>query len=278
MSAKLILPAPAKLNLFLHITGQRSDGYHLLQTAFQLIDLCDELEFEESPELSLTSDFVAVPTDNNIVLTAARALQQRTGCQRGARIRLTKTIPAGGGLGGGSSDAATTLLALNRLWETGLSLEQLATLGLTLGADVPVFVMGCSAFAEGIGDVLTPLPLKPAYFVVIRPDCAVNTAAIFQHRELTRNTTVMKIAALPDDGGRNDCEAVVRKLYPPVADALAWLAQFGEARMSGTGSCIFAAFDTQSRASEIAAKVPGHWQAFVAQGLNRSPVHAHLAG
>ncbi len=278
MKHALRLPAPAKLNLFLHVTGRRSDGYHTLQTVFQLLDFCDELEFVAStgPDIELAGGVPGVAAEDNLVVRAARALAARCAVRRGARIRLHKRIPHGGGLGGGSSDAATTLLALNRLWECGLSLEELAQIGVGLGADVPVFVHGRSAWAEGIGEQLAPIALPSRWYLVIRPGCAVNTAAIFADRELTRNTPLTTIAAFLTDGHRNDCEAVVRKKYPEVDRALAWLGTFGEARMSGTGSCVFAAFADAPAAREVAARVPAGWDRFVARGIDRSPAHEAL--
>jgi len=274
----LRLTPPAKLNLFLHITGRRPDGYHELQTIFQLIDLCDELVLEVGlgNGLELVSDYNEVAPEDNIVIKAARLLAAHVGIEPDARIELVKQIPSGGGLGGGSSDAAATLLGLNRLWRCGCGLDELAALGTKLGADVPIFVHGHSAWAEGIGEKLQSMMLADRWFVVIRPDCSVNTAAIFANEGLTRNTTEMKIAALPEDGGRNDCEAVVRKLYPPVASALDWLGRYAKGRMSGTGSCVYAAFDSEESAKRVAAEVPPQWQAYVARGMNESPVHMQL--
>lgn len=278
--SRLALDSPAKLNLFLHVTGRRADGYHLLQTLFQLIDLCDRMEFEllDSGALELECDRPELAGDDNLVLRAARLLRERCGGAggRGARIRLHKRIPVGGGLGGGSSNAATTLLALDRLWGCGLSLADLAALGAGLGADVPVFVEGNSAFAEGIGEALRPVELPERWYLVISPACAVNTAVIFKNPELTRNTPAMTIADLLAGGGHNDCEAVTRKLYPPVDQALAWLGQFGDARMSGTGSSVFASFPDAFSAQRLQARVPAGWESFVARGLQRSPVHRGL--
>lgn len=278
VNAPLCLRSPAKLNLFLHVTGRRDDGYHTLQTVFQLIDLCDEMSFEVSRDagIVLDSDLPGVDCENNLCMRAARALAQRCSPSSGVRIRLRKRIPAGGGLGGGSSNAATTLLALNRLWECGLGLGELARLGLQLGADVPVFVRGRSAWAEGVGEILTPVDLPERWYLVVRPDCSVNTAAIFADRELTRNTAPMKIAGFLTRGGHNDCEPVVRKRYPQVGEALDWLGRFGEARMSGTGSCIFASFPDEASARAAGSGVPAKWLWFVARGMNRSWVHEAL--
>ena len=278
MSGTLTLRSPAKLNLFLHVTGRRADGYHLLQTVFQLLDLCDEIRFTASAARALVLEGAVpgVAVEDNLVMKAARALAARCAPRQGAIIRLDKRIPHGGGLGGGSSDAATTLLALNRLWGCGLTSAELAGMGLALGADVPVFVHGHSAWAEGIGELLQPLDLPQRWYLVIRPGCAVNTAAIFNDRELTRDTPITTMAAFLTDGHRNDCEPVVRKRYPEVDRALTWLAACGEARMSGTGSCVFAPFATESAAREAASRVPAEWDRFVARGINRSPVHEAL--
>ncbi len=272
------LPAPAKLNLFLHITGRRPDGYHLLQTIFQLLDVGDELDFSARADgqITLATDLEGVATEDNLVVRAARALALHTGCTAGADIRLRKRIPTGGGLGGGSSDAATTLLGLNHLWGCGLGLEELARIGLSLGADVPVFVHGRSAWAEGVGEVLQPVALPSRWYLVIYPGCPVNTAVIFKDRELTRNTPVITLAAFLTGQVHNDCEPVASRLNPEIARALAWLASHGTARMSGTGSAVFAAFEDEYAARRAAAAVPGEWTRFVARGLDRSPVHAAL--
>jgi len=275
----LTVPAPAKLNLFLHVTGRRADGYHLLQTVFQLLDTGDTLSFEAADALSL-NDIPGVPPDQNLVLRAARALQQHTGTQHGTRIHLDKKLPAGGGLGGGSSDAASTLLALNRLWDLRLDIDTLAGIGLGLGADVPVFVRGRSAFAEGIGEHLTPVDLPARWFVVVNPGCHVETARIFRDSSLTRDTPLMTIAALREPGFanrfRNDCEAVVRRLYPVVSEALDWLGQFGTARLTGTGACVFLATDAEQEARRILLQLPSPFTGFVARGVNISPAHLSL--
>jgi 4-diphosphocytidyl-2-C-methyl-D-erythritol kinase len=272
-------PAPAKLNLFLHITGKRPDGFHDLQTVFQLIDLCDDVAItvREDGVIERTAGAVDVPPEADLVVRAARALKVESGTPLGASLRVTKRIPMGGGLGGGSSDAATTLLALNHLWSTGLTPEKLAALGLALGSDVPVFVAGSSAWAEGRGEHLTTLELPERWFVVIHPGVHVPTAAIFQAPELTRNSPKITMRALFETGGRNDCESVVRARFPEVADALDWLAQFGPARLTGTGACVFADFARAADAERVAARVPDRWTSFVARGLNTSPVLAQLA-
>jgi len=275
-------PAPAKLNLFLHVTGRRADGYHELQTLFQLIDLCDTLSIRmaEDGRIERPAGPAGVDPDSDLTVRAAKALQVATGCRAGATLRVTKRIPMGGGLGGGSSDAATVLLALNHLWRCGLSIDELAGIGLPLGADVPVFVRGSSAWAEGVGERLEAVELPERWFVVIHPGVAVPTRDVFQSPELTRNSPVITIRAFFGSAGlsgtRNDCEPVVRARYPEVADALSWLGNFAPARLTGTGSCIFASFATAIEAERVAARAPDRWRAFVARGLNVSPVHARL--
>jgi len=272
-------PAPAKLNLFLHITGKRPDGFHDLQTVFQLIDLCDDIAItvRDDGVIERTAGPADVPPETDLVVRAARALKAASGTPLGASLRVTKRIPMGGGLGGGSSDAATTLLALNHLWFTGLTPEKLAALGLALGSDVPVFVAGSSAWAEGRGEHLTPVELPERWFAVIHPRVHVPTAAVFQAPELTRNSPKITMRALAGTGGRNDCESVVRARFPEVADALDWLARFGPARLTGTGACVFADFARAADAERVAARVPDRWTSFVARGLNTSPVLAQLA-
>ena len=267
-------PAPAKLNLFLHVTGRRADGFHDLQTLFQLIDLCDDIAItvREDGVIERAAGPPEVPAEDDLVVRAARALQAATGTALGASLKVTKRIPMGGGLGGGSSDAATTLLALNQLWGTGLTPGKLAALALGLGSDVPVFVAGSSAWAEGRGEHLTPVELPERWFVVIHPPVHVPTAAIFQAPELTRNSPKITMRALFQTGGRNDCESVVRARFPEVADALDWLARFGPARLTGTGACVFADFARAADAEAVAARVPDRWTSFVARGLNTSPV------
>lgn len=271
---RLTLPAPAKLNLFLHVVGRRADGYHLLQTLFQLLDHGDIVTLEEHDRLAL-NDLPGVPREQNLVWRAALALQQHTGTRHGARIHLDKRLPAGGGLGGGSSDAASTLLGLNRLWGLGLDTDTLAAIGLTLGADVPVFVRGHTAFGEGVGERLTPVEMPPRRYLVIHPGCHVSTADVFRDSSLTRDTPLMTIAALREPGFesrfRNDCEAVVRRLHPQVAEALDWLGQFGAARLTGTGACIFMACDAEHDARRILQQLPPRYSGFVARGVNRSP-------
>lgn len=275
----LTLPAPAKLNLFLHITGRRPDGYHLLQTVFQLLDYGDELSFSlrDDDLIRLHCDNPELSGDNNLVMRAALMLRDHCDCHQGVDIELIKHIPAGAGLGGGSSDAATTLVALNRLWQCGLSQQQLAGIGLSLGADVPVFVNGRSAWAEGVGEQLTPVPLPALYYLVLTPACHVSTSAIFSHQELTRDTRPIKMAAFLAGQSRNDCEMLVRTLYPEVNAALEWLGKFAPARMTGTGSSVFAGFDDEASARAVLAQLPSDAQGplrnisgFVAKAVNHS--------
>ena len=274
----LSLPAPAKLNLFLHITGRRADGYHNLQTLFQLLDAGDQLDIETSNNGSLvvTPALAGMPVEDNLIYRAAALLRRETGCARGARIHLHKRLPMGGGLGGGSSDAATALVGLNHLWQTHLSTEALMALGRQLGADVPVFIFGYSAWAEGVGEQLQKVEMEPAWYLVLAPDARVSTAKIFAHEGLTRNTHPIKIRAFLERGGRNDCQTVVEALYPQVKKARLWLAQFAEARLTGTGACLFARFATEADARSVLEQVPAPWQGFVARGVNQSPLLTHL--
>jgi 4-diphosphocytidyl-2-C-methyl-D-erythritol kinase len=271
-------PAPAKLNLFLHVTGRRPDGYHELQTLFQLVDLADEISFAVRPDgaIGRPRGAAGVPQEQDLVVRAARALKAATGTPLGAEIEVRKRIPLGGGLGGGSSDAATTLLALNELWGCGQSLQQLAAIGLPLGADVPVFIGGSSAWGEGVGERLIPVELPPAWYVIIHPGVHVSTAGVFQSPELTRNSPLITIRAFFEAGGRNDCEPVVRAQFPQVAEALQWLGRFAPARLTGTGACVFAACASAEEAESLAARVPDRWESYVTRGLNTSPVHQLL--
>lgn len=276
--SRLALPCPAKLNLFLHITGRRDDGYHQLQTLFQLLDHGDELVLSSRPDpvITLAPEFPAIPLESNLVYRAAHLLKAATGYPHGADLYLTKRLPAGGGIGGGSSDAATALLGLNRLWGTGLCLTELARLGVQLGADVPVFVHGRSAWAEGIGEDLTALELPTRWYVVLAPDCAVSTAEVFSHKDLTRNSIAIKVRAFFEEGSRNDCQPLVEKLYPEVKEAVDWLSRFGLARLTGTGACVFAAFSSEQAAQEVFAQRPQLFKGFVARGVNESPLHQRL--
>jgi 4-diphosphocytidyl-2-C-methyl-D-erythritol kinase len=271
-------PAPAKLNLFLHVTGRRPDGYHDLQTLFQLIELTDSIAISvrQDGAIERAGGPSEVPADADLTVRAARALQAASGTRLGASLRIRKTIPLGGGLGGGSSDAATALVALNRLWGCGLSLDRLAELGLALGSDVPVFVRGRSAWASGRGEQLTPVELPERWYLIVHPGVHVSTAEIFQSPELTRNTPLSTIRAFSESGGRNDCEPVVRARYRQVGEALDWLARFAPARLTGTGSCVFAVFESAADAERHAARVPDCWRGFVARGLNASPLHERL--
>jgi 4-diphosphocytidyl-2-C-methyl-D-erythritol kinase len=266
--------SPAKLNLFLHVIGRRSDGYHELQTLFRLIDSGDVMNFSEqkSGVLSLHCSgprAAGLPMDNNLALKAARKLKQAAGDDSlGASISLVKNLPSGAGLGGGSSNAASTLVALNELWRLGLSQQQLCEIGVSLGADVPVFVAGRSAWAEGIGEKLTPVELPPCWYLVVTPPCSVATEAIFSHQQLTRNSQAIKMADFLAGRSRNDCELVTTLLYPEVGKALNYLEKFAKPRMTGTGSSIFAEFHTEAEALEVQAKLPPSLQSFVAKGVN----------
>ena len=270
--------APAKLNLFLHVTARRADGYHELQTLFQMIDLCDTITIalREDGRIERPAGPANVAPEEDLAMRAALVLQQHTGSRRGAELRLHKRIPQGGGLGGGSSDAATTLLALNELWDCRLSPDELAELALPLGADVPVFVRGSSAWAEGVGERLTPVTLPETWYVIVYPGVGVSTREVFQSSELTRNSALITIRAFFQSGGRNDCEPVVRARSPEVAAALEWLTREGSARLTGTGSCVFTARSTAADAERLAARVPERWMSYVARGLNTSPVHEQL--
>jgi 4-diphosphocytidyl-2-C-methyl-D-erythritol kinase len=278
-------PAPAKLNLLLHVTARRADGYHELQTLFQLIDLCDQLSFElrDDGQILRLDDAAAAPgplaaiaSEDDLCVRAARTLRQAVGADFGVSIRVRKRIPMGGGLGGGSSDAATTLLVVNALCGLGLGRPALAEIGLGLGADVPLFVAGRCSVGEGVGERLTPVQLPASWYLLIHPGVSVPTREIFQAAELTRNSPVLTIPALLASGGRNDCEPVVRSRYPEVASALDWLGQFATARLTGTGSCLFAPFASAAAAERVAARVPDHWRAWVVQGLAESPLLQRL--
>lgn len=281
----LTLPAPAKLNLFLHITGRRPDGYHELQTVFQFLNYSDQLTFGPRRDGTLTLSGMpstgaeVVPEADNLIMRAARLLQPFAPAGAGADISLCKRLPMGGGLGGGSSNAATALLGLNHLWGCQLSPEQLATLGLTLGADVPVFVHGQAAWAEGIGEQLTPVSPPQDWFVVLVPGCHCNTAEVFRHQGLTRDTPKSRIRTAFEgnvNAFKNDCEPVVRAMYPPVAKALDWLNTQTTAQLTGTGSCVFARVSTQSAAQRVLIGKPPDIEGFIAQGMNRSPLLTRL--
>jgi 4-diphosphocytidyl-2-C-methyl-D-erythritol kinase len=271
-------PSPAKLNLFLHITGRRSDGYHELQTVFQFLDYGDTLCFEPTfaPDIQLLAQIEGVEHDNNLIVRAARALQQHAGVTKGAIISLDKRLPMGGGLGGGSSNAATTLVALNQLWDCLLSDDELAKIGLGLGADVPVFIHGHAAWAEGVGEILSPVSPCEPWYVVIVPPCQVSTSDIFSAVELTRDCESITISRFLSGEGRNVCEDVVKDHYPAVAESLFWLAQYGQARMTGTGACVFVDVNSQQQAQKLMDDLPETWQGFVAKGCNISPLNLHL--
>jgi 4-diphosphocytidyl-2-C-methyl-D-erythritol kinase len=278
MSDAAAWPAPAKLNLLLRIVGRRTDGYHLLQTVFQFTDLCDSLRFEprEDGEIRRVSDLSGVAPEQDLVVRAARLLQTAAACRRGADIQVDKHIPMGGGLGGGSSDAATTLVALNHLWGCGLDRGALMALGLQLGADVPVFVHGHAAWAEGVGEELTDISPDTPYYVLLLPDIHVDTGRVFQDPELTRNSPRITIRDFLAGESANDCLAVVRKRYPGVAQAIDWLGEFAEARLTGTGACVFAACSSRDEAGALLARRPAGLGGWVVRGLNRSPLRDRL--
>ena len=284
------LPAPAKLNLFLHVVGRRPDGYHELQTVFQFLDLVDRVRFARRNDTLLrrTAAIPGVEEANDLVMRAARLLRDESGSEMGADIGVEKRIPLGGGLGGGSSDAASTLVGLDRLWGLGLGSDRLAALGVKLGADVPVFVRGLAAWAEGVGERLAPVVLERPWYVLLVPPFAVSTAEVFNAPALTRNTPRIRMARLfrggADsskspvriehllDGARNDCEPLVRAMHPEVGEAIDWLSRHAHSRMTGTGSTVFAPFASRDRAIEVAGEAPAPWRGLVARGLNRSPL------
>lgn len=282
MPLSLTVPAPAKLNLFLHVLGQRSDGYHLLQTVFQLLDYGDTLRLRHRDDgrLVLHASIPGVDPEQNLIMRAARLLQSQTGSRAGANIELIKRLPMGGGLGGGSSDAASTLLGLNQLWNLQLDLDALAQLGVQLGADVPVFVHGRSAWAEGIGDQLHAIALPERWFAVMIPACQVSTADIFSDQALTRSTPAIRIRAsldpVMDMDCRNDCEPVVARRHPEVAQALEWLSDHAPARLTGTGACVFASFADEHSAQQVLDCLPAGYSGFIARGVNQSPAHRAL--
>lgn len=272
-------PAPAKLNLCLHIVGRRADGYHLLQSAIQFIDLCDELSFYDRPDgvIERIAGPVDIPESSDLTIRAARLLAKEAGFNHGVGIELRKQVPMQAGLGGGSSDAATVLVALNHLWGIGFDIERLANLGLNLGADVPVFVRGHSAWIEGVGERIEPVDFAEAMYLVIKSRASVGTAEIFQAAELTRNSPITTIRAFLAGGGRNDCTSTVRGRYPEIAEALDWLQVYGEARLTGTGSCVFAVMPDSAHAHAVKTRLPAHWSGYVVRGLNRSPLLDRLA-
>ena len=272
-------PAPAKLNLFLHVLGRRADGYHEIQTAFQLVDLCDSLGFEPRADGAIrrVEGPAGLPEASDLCLRAARRLQEQGSVRQGIDISLRKRIPMAGGLGGGSSDAATTLVALNEIWGLRWTSDRLKRLGAELGADVPLFIGGRSAWGEGIGERLKPMKLPNRHFAIVFPGQGVATATVFQAIELTRKSPKTTIRGFLKAGGRNDCEPVVSGRHPEVARALTWLARRGNARLTGTGSCVFAGFARRSEAEAALAGLPPEWSGFVARGLDRSPLQERLA-
>lgn len=274
----ITLPAPAKLNLWLHIIGRRADGYHELETVFQFLDHGDELSFavREDGVIRLHSDLDTVPHDSNLIVRAARQLQAQSGTPLGADIWLNKVLPMGGGIGGGSSDAATTLLGLAHLWQLEWDEDRLAALGLGLGADVPVFVRGHAAFAQGVGEQLTPVDPEQPWYVVLVPQVSVSTAEIFSHPQLTRDSLPLKMRPVPKGNSRNDCQPVVEQNYPEVRNALNSLGKFTEARLTGTGSCVFGAFPSKAEADKVLALLSATQTGFVAKGSNISMLHRKL--
>lgn len=271
-------PAPAKLNLMLRIVGRREDGYHLLQTVFQFIDLCDWLTFHPVAEdrVYLREPILGVPEQSDLTVRAANLLKAESGCKQGVCIEVEKNLPMGGGLGGGSSDAATTLLVLNKLWNINFSTEKLMQLGLKLGADVPVFVYGFSAWAEGVGERLEKIVIPEQWVVVIKPDCHVDTKEIFSTKELTRDSKTIRMCDFLAGQHQNDCLDVVSKLYQSVENALVDLSAFSEARLTGTGACVFAQFDCETEAVKACESLKNNWQVYIAQGINKSPVLTKL--
>jgi 4-diphosphocytidyl-2-C-methyl-D-erythritol kinase len=271
----LLLPSPAKLNLFLRITGRRNDGYHEIQTLFQLLDYGDELAFELRTDgaIAVTTNNPDLDPQTNLVNRAAFLLKQQSSSHLGVNINLIKRLPLGGGLGGGSSNAATTLIGLNKIWNLGYKTQQLEEIGLMLGADVPLFVHGRTAWAEGVGEQLESVDMPQLWYLVLIPDCQVDTAAIFNDQQLTRNSPPITIRAFREHGAENSCQKLVEKCYPAVKTARIWLQKYAKTQMSGTGSCLFASFSSQAQAMVVLKKIPEQWHGFVAQGVNHSPVY-----
>lgn len=270
------LPCPAKLNLFLYINGKRADGYHELQTLFQFVDYGDWLTVgpRNDGQICLSPEIPDLKTENNLIYRAAKLLQQKTGCTLGADLHLDKVLPMGGGVGGGSSDAATALLALNYLWQTELTLLELATLGLSLGADVPIFIHGKAAFAEGVGEKITYCEPPEKWYLVLKPEAThIATAKIFASPDLTRNTPKKPLDQLLNSEYKNDCEKVAANLYAKVEELLHWLLKYAPARLTGTGACVFAEFNDEASAQAVFDIVPKHFSGFVAKGCNISPLH-----
>ena len=273
-------PAPAKLNLLLRIVGQREDGYHLLQTVFQIIDLTDGLSFSktEGGRVTLKKLIPGVKEEDDLTVRAANLLKKETGYQGGVCIDIEKNLPMGGGLGGGSSDAATVLVVLNQLWQLGVSEQRLMALGVALGADVPVFVKGTSTWAEGVGEKLTTIELPDAWFVIIKPQCHVDTGEIFSANDLTRNSKSITISGFHSGDNQNDCSAVVRKRYIEVDQALDELDEYGQARLTGTGACVFVQFSDRQSAQDVYSKLASDREVYIAQGLAVSPLHRQMSG
>jgi len=285
-------PAPAKLNLFLHVTGRRADGYHLLQTVFQIIDRSDTLDFElrDDHQIRRVNDVRGVPEDTDLVIRAARMLAtevtRRQGrAPQGVNITLHKVLPMGGGVGGGSSDAATTFMALNKLWDAGLSKQELMDLALPLGADVPFFIFGETAFAEGVGEALRPVAAPDCWYVVLEPGVHVPTPTIFTSEQLTRNTPPVNMSDFSSyhanrndlrQFGKNDLQQVASRLFPQVAEAVEWLGAYGDARMTGSGACVFVAIQSEEQADAVLAKVPAAWTGWKAKALKRHPIIAKM--
>ena len=267
-------PSPAKLNLFLHILGRYDNGYHKLQSLFQMLDYGDKLAFDinHTGTIAMSTPLKGVKDEDNLIIRAAKLLAAQTKTKLGAHISLEKCLPMGGGIGGGSSNAATTLVALNALWGTRLSVHQLADIGLQLGADVPIFVRGETAFAEGVGEQITPAPQPEQWFLVANPNVHISTGEIFTAQELTRNTPSIDWADYKFEETRNDCQQLVVNRYPEVAKLLQWLVHYAPSRMTGTGACVFATFSDYTLAEQVRAQMPETWQSFVAKGVNRSPL------
>ncbi|OCH11185.1 4-(cytidine 5'-diphospho)-2-C-methyl-D-erythritol kinase [Aliivibrio fischeri] len=271
-------PSPAKLNLFLYINGQQENGYHELQTLFQFIDLCDHLTItaNQSGQITLAPDIPGVKTEDNLIWKAATLLQQHSQCEFGAHIEIEKILPMGGGIGGGSSNAATVLVALNFLWQLNLSNDTLAALGVKLGADVPIFVHGFAAFAEGIGEKLQPATPKELWYVLIKPEVSIATVDVFTHPDLVRNTPKQPLHALLEATYVNDCEKIVRSVYPEVDYQLSWLLEYAPSRLTGTGACVFAEFNSEKEAQEVYSLIPDNATGFIARGMNTSPLNRTL--
>jgi 4-diphosphocytidyl-2-C-methyl-D-erythritol kinase len=275
----LSFPSPAKLNLFLHIVGRMDNGYHQLETVFQFLDYHDTIELKatENKAIKLLTPIPGVANDDNLIVKAALLLQSTSQCQQGAEIKLKKVLPMGGGLGGGSSNAATILLALNALWQTQLTIEQLAEIGLKLGADVPIFVHGFAAFAQGIGEQLTPALPKTYWYLVSKPNCSISTQSVFTAPDLTRDTPAIRYSDADVENYHNDCQTWVIKHYPEVAKLLAWLVEYAPSQMTGTGACVFSRFSSKKDACYVQSLLPNGIESFVAKGLNQSPLHAAIA-